>query len=579
MKKSKLLLSTLGIGSIVTGLSTLSGCVIENPHQDEPVLTLTGVSSNLMCQQNVGGNVSPYGWTLKLDDKEITTGWQTWCDFIITQGPSNLYETANFRINRTNSVNYFYWDSISTPGVYKFKISTWYYDAEKKVTYRTESDEITLTVLSEGQKGVLPPPVNEITDIEKDISVTGLTQTMTIHGLTMMGANIDNLSVEMEEVVEPGHESTITFSNVYIDDPTPFEETPYYNVVADVEGLDIVEVGEHPITLTIVDPTTGFTYLNKYKMNLVTSFQDDSWENVTYYANKGIDALKEHYGIDNFVGLTKIINILGRPHKVRVVGQEHDYDEDGNLLPLTFEFVTPLEAGTSCPEGDEEFIPSALLTSWDEENKGNGHYWDSQIQQALNGDIYNNWMQVSDRDYYTIKPASTSQSFFQTLPVALARSIKPVQKTVTEYSNKQHKYISTTKTTALFLPTVASIFSNQAIKDSTTTIFTHEQKALILAEDTQYEYYQQQSLNNLWGSYAILNKEDYDYDYGDILDGSMGVCYWLATPYVVQSSTESSAVWTIQYNGDMFVTSALYSNPVYSASPAQHFAVAPLFCI
>lgn len=579
MKKSKLLLSSIGIGTILTGLSTISGCVLVNPQEDEPKLTISGGALNLMCQARPSSaltyDVAPYAWKVKLDDKQVD-GWQDYCKFIMVDGPSDLPD--HFLMG---SDSYFYWGPISDPGVYKFKIEAPWYDSETKQIYRAQTDVITLTVLEEEQQGCLPP-ISNIIDTS-NITRTGgvaLSTTATIHGLTFVGLDQENLpKIEMKQIVGPGEEEVITFRNARIVDPS-YEFYPYYNVVADIDGLDKgVPAGNYPISLTITDEQTGYTFLNNYQLNFVSSFSEDTWENVTYYANQGIDALKQHYGIDNFVGLTRVVNILGKNLKVKVVGQEHDHDENGNVLPLTFQFETPIETGIIASV--ERFRASTLLTGWDSNNDGNGHYWESDINKALNGDLYDKWWEITSRDDFygsiAVQKLKLTQSISQLMPSVLTRAIKPAVKTVTTFSHEKRQYVSTQKATPLFLPTVASIFSSEAIAKSERWIFTYDQKQLITAEDTQYEYYKTLELNDLWkeSGYQSLNKWDFE------PSTSYGVCYWLATPYVNLTSSEGNEVWTIQYeNNSSYVgASHLRTHVMSPESDNDYYAIAPLFCI
>ncbi|MCQ3907410.1 MAG: hypothetical protein MJ219_01270 [Mycoplasmoidaceae bacterium] len=50
--------------------------------------------------------------------------------------------------------------------------------------------------------------------------------------------------------------------------------------------------------------------------------------------------MQKHYGIDNFVGLSRTVPLNGIKHKVTVIGQNADIDKDGKKIALTFQFDT-----------------------------------------------------------------------------------------------------------------------------------------------------------------------------------------------------------------------------------------------
>lgn len=97
---------------------------------------------------------------------------------------------------------------------------------------------------------------------------------------------------------------------------------------------------------------------NKISIEVIgaNDFETDSWETVIHYANKGYDCLEKTYSDwlskhnNTFIGATRELNltfgddILGYesiPHKVRVVGVNHDYLDSTftKKAPLTFDFV------------------------------------------------------------------------------------------------------------------------------------------------------------------------------------------------------------------------------------------------
>lgn len=77
----------------------------------------------------------------------------------------------------------------------------------------------------------------------------------------------------------------------------------------------------------------------------INQFFTDSWTTIVDLANQGLDQLKQHYQLETFVGLEREIVINNVIHKVRVIGENHDYLADSESLEtaaLTFEFSTLL---------------------------------------------------------------------------------------------------------------------------------------------------------------------------------------------------------------------------------------------
>ncbi len=95
-------------------------------------------------------------------------------------------------------------------------------------------------------------------------------------------------------------------------------------------------------------------------------FQTDSWANVMCYASDGLQSLQQHYGVANFVGLTRVVDVktnkVGESPKsypVTVVGQNQDhYFESGAIVPLTFQFDNVISEYK-----DDEYVP--VTEMWD----------------------------------------------------------------------------------------------------------------------------------------------------------------------------------------------------------------------
>lgn len=79
-----------------------------------------------------------------------------------------------------------------------------------------------------------------------------------------------------------------------------------------------------------------------------TAFETDPWSTIVEHANQGLNHLKQHYGVNSFVGLERSVKINGLDQKVRVIGENEDYIASASGAPtndmaaLTFQFVNVL---------------------------------------------------------------------------------------------------------------------------------------------------------------------------------------------------------------------------------------------
>ncbi|XQP55818.1 MAG: hypothetical protein ACOQNY_00250 [Mycoplasmoidaceae bacterium] len=568
MKKNKLLLPVLGIGSILAGLTSLTSCVFVQPQIQEPEMKLYGGDTQLLCdlpsQYDIAETYfySGKAWHVSVDGDAIDLSRVTFT-YEIIQGPKNLNTLAQFEIWYDST---FRWTPFYlSRGVYKFRIIASYRDKKSANTLKAVSDEITLTVLGHGQQGGVIPGEFKVTNTAHTINHQSIrSYKFDYLRMTNMQCNPYELDIEAKEIVEEGQEPVLNIYDVYCERVS--SGYSYYSLYIDLYLEDgYIPVGDHKISLTISDSETGYKFFTNYEITISTGFEEDSWDNVAHYANQGIAALQEHYGVESFVGLTRVVNILGEPHYVKVIGQEHDIDANGKKLPLTFEFMTPIEIGIDAL--DDQYKDSPFTTLWDFDGS-NGNYWQSDINQALNGDTYDYWFQLDAKGHHD--KSTETQSVSQLLQPSVARAIKPVQKTVTTFDQNLQEYVSTTKTTYLFLPTIASLFSRKAILEDEVYIVSDAQRRLTLAEDTQYEYYTRDSLNTLEGS-TLLNKYN-NYN------APQPTIYWLASPYLESTTKEGNYSWVITYTNSIDVGYYSYPTP-YLTTEFMTIAVAPRFCI
>jgi len=115
------------------------------------------------------------------------------------------------------------------------------------------------------------------------------------------------------------------------------------------------------------------------------NFFTDHWENICYYADQGLDKLKEVYGLDTFIGLERTVTMNGTVHKVRVIGENHDkITGSTKTATLTFE-------------------SSTLLS----DNKGNYvlHVWDTYSNKDYKtSSLYNALNSTSEVTTWKVKP-------------------------------------------------------------------------------------------------------------------------------------------------------------------------------
>lgn len=152
----------------------------------------------------------------------------------------------------------------------------------------------------------------------------------------------------------------------------------YYLRTPDL-GVDgqAFSVSADGVSVASVGYGTPCAVIPAFAIGTTTSFITDSWENVSYYADFGLDELKNHYYRNSFVGLEREIELEGGSdtiQRVRVVGENHDLLSGSNnkVASLTFEFVSPYMNET-LNYGDS----------------GNSQYSDSNLRMYLN-DLFEN---------------------------------------------------------------------------------------------------------------------------------------------------------------------------------------------
>lgn len=276
---------------------------------------------------------------------------------------------------------------------------------------------------------------------------------------------------------------------------------------------------------------------------VASDFNTDPWSTVCYFANQGIEKLYEVYATDceenpyfpgTLVGLFRDVTINGNICKVMVVGENQDFqtynEQNGELsnpVALTFQFERTISGSDK----------NAILKHWDETNSDN--YWNSTIYHFLN-DHNNNSV------YQMINEANKD----------LVHGMKPIFRTVS--TKEEGNWVSTTKQTNLFVPSIANIFPASGI-DNSTLITEKANKDLYHAEGIQYKYYESEMRDQVVDTsttHSCLTFKD--------MNNSNNII-WFSSPRL-----ETSNVAYFAYgNGTIGIDQAVDWN----------HAIAPCFCI
>lgn len=217
------------------------------------------------------------------------------------------------------------------------------------------------------------------------------------------------------------------------------------------------------------------------------TFNNDSWENVVTWSNKGLEELKNHYGLDTFVGQTRTVTVNTQKHTVRVIGENHDVlTNKSDKATLTFEFVNPI-----CDRDGY-----GLATLWNDTNSANINvdYLNSTLRYNLtkkgtpatssykywfvkNGFVEDDGTTNDGTKHSTTYSGKSVLDMIAAGEPALANGLQSVKKEVGIYNSASNTWSKATYDDKLFLPTVTEI-----TKETT----THHH----MDEGSIYKYYE-----------------------------------------------------------------------------------------
>ncbi|XQP55382.1 MAG: hypothetical protein ACOQNV_01275 [Mycoplasmoidaceae bacterium] len=334
------------------------------------------------------------------------------------------------------------------------------------------------------------------------------------------------------------------------------------------EDIDKEDINDGELSFHYKDEATSqegdITVDGIHIRSYVSTFEDDSWENVSRYASQGLNVLKDHYQVDSFVGKTKDIIVDGYTYQLQVIGENEDYraNDDGSAsnipVALTFMFKTAIQEYDS-----ETSSYQPYLVDFSNEE----YYWEDDLWQ------------------FSIPKQYLQNTFLPKLKTVLGDDvIKKVSKNTINALPTGNVVASGEE---LFLPSLADFFSSEE--------GTFQLPEVSPGVANQNAYIQEgrkyiQEGTEHYARYSYFEKtvsEDYSHLHPELCvydgsgEGSQGISYWLRSSYPTIDPDDGRAEWIYYYGEDaaqkgMFWTAPTMSDPILT--PVS-FALAPIFCI
>ncbi len=290
-------------------------------------------------------------------------------------------------------------------------------------------------------------------------------------------------------------------------------------------------VGYAQITATSVSkPDIHSSFIVHITEPVAKDWSSDDWRTLCYFANQGLDVLKDKYSeewqrvdtvdgkiANSFIGSRKQLNYQTpqgeAPFNLRVIGQEHDHLDtgfDSDFAALTFQSIELLPANTFAVVQTVQWNPQQWYDSYN-----NSWYvqeeWDSYIRNYIRTTIF--------------------EGITKSMGLDLEESpIKTIKKT-TCLGNKTDQVVNSTEN--VFILGLADIFSYTAITNSSWTdqgdpeTTLAEKSSIYLSEGNQYEFYQY-TIGDLYPEDATNNKWLVKWN----STHSQSYPYWIRSPFL-----------------------------------------------
>ena len=289
-------------------------------------------------------------------------------------------------------------------------------------------------------------------------------------------------------------------------------------------------VGYALITATSVSkPDVHSSLIVHITEPVAEDWNTDEWGTLCYFANQGLDVLKEQYSeewerestsdgkvANSFIGSRKQLVYQtaqgDTPFNLRVIGQEHDLLAGGSksdFAALTFQSVELLPTNPSAVVEVVQWNPPKWYDSYN-----NSWYvqedWDSYIRNYMRTTIF--------------------EKITKSLGFDIENSpIKTIKKT-TCLGNKTDQLVDSTEN--VFILGLSDIFSYTAItnsiwEDADKTGTLADKSSIYLSEGSQYEFYQQ-AIGDLYpegaaGNQWLVKKNS---------SSSYSFSYWIRSPFL-----------------------------------------------
>lgn len=508
MKKIKRLMPIIcSVGAISTVTPVLASCTFfHNP--EKVACSFTGGDTYLLGRVDDEGKVvydnAIHPWVFKYDNEQVTpTNVE-----IYPLDQSDFSDIGTFQDEYGGC--YVVWGErkMTTLGTHKFVIAATYVDEDDEV-YQRISDPITLEITS-SKRLVLPQGKDAQFKIIPAVRHADYNQAVNVWEIKLPNCAAVNL---------PSRCKVLATLNTESDDIGEFcagEVKPQGGDRADINLWfwaknsfpTITKRGNYDFTISVQDDYTGETIVFNTPIQVEANFESDSWANVIKYSKQGIKALQDHYGIQDFVGLERTVNINGCCHRVRVIGQEQDVNDKGEILPLTYEFTNLISLGQSSGDGK---TASTLLINTHAGTQSSYGYLDSKICDALNSDVFSDWYYL-DTDSGEPKNTDYVGGVIKMMDIEVAAALQPIERDYFK-TDKNWKVTWTKKAMKLCTPSIHNYLSVPAIMDVSTDIIPSELKPILIQEGHQYQYYWRklnESHNWTAESLAFYKKDTFD---------------------------------------------------------------------